>query len=78
MRDTPWGYISYIEYRRKVEFGQEEYEQIDAYCKSLGIDWFASSWDIPSLEFIDSFNPPAHKIGRIMPYCARSGRRADQ
>ncbi len=66
MRDTPWGYISYIEYRRKVEFGQEEYEQIDAYCKSLGIDWFASSWDIPSLEFIDSFNPPAHKIASAL------------
>jgi N-acetylneuraminate synthase len=66
MRDTPWGYISYIEYRNKVEFDQEEYEQIDAYCKSLGIDWLASSWDIPSLEFIDSFNPPAHKVASAL------------
>lgn len=62
MRDTPWGYISYLDYRYKVEFGQKEYEEIDAYCKSLGIDWLASSWDIPSLEFIDAFNPPAHKV----------------
>lgn len=62
MRDTPWGYISYLEYRHKVEFGQEEYEQIDAYCKSLGIEWLASSWDIPSLNFIDAFDPPAHKV----------------
>ena len=62
MRDTPWGYISYLDYRYKVEFSREEYEVIDAYCKSLGIDWLASSWDIPSLEFIESFDPPAHKV----------------
>jgi len=62
MRDTPWGYISYLEYRHKVEFGQDEYEQIDSFCKSLGIDWLASSWDIPSLAFIDAFDPPAHKV----------------
>jgi N-acetylneuraminate synthase len=62
MRDTPWGYISYLDYRYKVEFGQEQYEEIDAYCKSLGMSWLASSWDIPSLEFIDAFEPPAHKV----------------
>ena len=62
MRETPWGYISYLDYRYKVEFGQEEYAEIDAYAKSLGIDWLASVWDIPSLEFIDAFNPPAHKV----------------
>ncbi len=62
MRDTPWGYISYLDYRYKVEFEQEQYEEIDAYCKSLGMDWLASSWDIPSLKFIDAFDPPAHKI----------------
>jgi N-acetylneuraminate synthase len=62
MRDTPWGYISYLDYRYKVEFGQEEYTEIDAFCKSLGINWLASSWDIPSLKFIDAFNPPAHKV----------------
>ena len=62
MRDTPWGYISYLDYRYKVEFGQKEYEEIDDYCHSKGIDWLASSWDIPSLTFIDAFNPPAHKV----------------
>lgn len=62
MRDTPWGYISYLDYRHKVEFGQEEYEEIDDYCHTKGIDWLASSWDIPSLAFIDAFNPPAHKV----------------
>lgn len=62
MRDTPWGYISYLDYRYKVEFDQKEYEEIDEYAKSLGIDWLASSWDLPSLKFIDAFNPPAHKV----------------
>ncbi|MCB2213793.1 N-acetylneuraminate synthase family protein [bacterium] len=62
MRDTPWGYISYLDYRYKVEFEREQYAEIDAYCKSLGMGWLASSWDIPSLKFIDDFNPPAHKI----------------
>ncbi|MEA3325863.1 MAG: N-acetylneuraminate synthase family protein, partial [Chloroflexota bacterium] len=62
MRDTPWGYISYLEYRHIVEFGQADYEEIDTYCKSLGIDWLASSWDVPSLEFMDAFTPPAHKV----------------
>jgi N-acetylneuraminate synthase len=62
MRDTPWGYISYLDYRYKVELTRQDYEEIDAYCKSLGVHWFASSWDIPSLAFMDSFNPPAHKV----------------
>jgi len=62
MRDTPWGYISYLDYRYKVEFDQEAYEEIDDCCRSLGIDWLASSWDVPSLSFIDAFDPPAHKV----------------
>jgi len=62
MRDTPWGYITYLDYRYKVEFDEEAYTEIDRYAKEIGIDWFASSWDIPSLEFIERFNPPAHKI----------------
>jgi N-acetylneuraminate synthase len=62
MRETPWGYISYIEYRRKMEFGQAEYAEIDRYCKELGIDWFASVWDEPSVDFIEQFDPVAYKI----------------
>ena len=62
MRDTPWGYITYLDYRYKVEFDEEAYTEIDRYAKEIGIDWFASSWDIPSLEFIERFNPPAHKL----------------
>ena len=62
LRETPWGLITYLEYRYKVEFGQEEYQEIDRYCRELGIDWFASSWDVPSLEFMEQFNPVTHKL----------------
>ena len=60
-RDTPWGRITYLEYRHKVEFGKKEYEEIDRYCKELGIMWFASCWDEPSVDFIEQFNPPLYK-----------------
>lgn len=62
MRETPWGYIPYLDYRYKVEFDEAEYREIDRYCKELDIDWFASSWDIPSVEFIEAFDPPTHKL----------------
>lgn len=61
-RDTPWGRMTYIEYRHRVEFGEQEYRTIDEYCREVGIDWFASPWDVPSVEFLNQFNPPAHKI----------------
>lgn len=60
-RDTPWGRITYLEYRHKVEFGEKEYKEIDRYCKELGIMWFASCWDEPSVDFIEQFNPPLYK-----------------
>jgi N-acetylneuraminate synthase len=62
MRETPWGYISYIEYRRKMEFQHEEYTEIDRYCKELGIPWFASVWDEPSVEFLESYQPICYKV----------------
>jgi N-acetylneuraminate synthase len=62
MRETPWGYITYLDYRYKIEFGQVEYAEIDQHCKEVGITWLASSWDIPSMEFIEAFNPPCHKV----------------
>jgi len=51
MRETPWGYITYLEYRYKVEFGKDEYTQLDQHCKHKGIPWFASVWDEPSVDF---------------------------
>lgn len=62
MRDTPWGYMTYLDYRRRVEFGEKEYQEIDTLCKELGIDWFASVWDEDSIDFLEGFNPIAYKI----------------
>lgn len=62
MRETPWGYISYIEYRHKVEFGHNEYQEIDDYCKQKGITWFASVWDIQSVKFLEDYNPVLYKL----------------
>ena len=52
---TPWGDITYIDYKYKVEFEQKEYEAINEYCKKKKIDWFASVWDIPSCDFMSNF-----------------------
>ncbi|MDX6349985.1 MAG: N-acetylneuraminate synthase, partial [Streptomyces sp.] len=45
-RDTPWGRMTYIDYRHKVEFDEAGYRAIDEYCTKKGIDWFASPWDV--------------------------------
>lgn len=60
-RDTPWGRMTYIEYKQKIEFGYDEYAEIDQYCRQRGIEWFASCWDEPSVTFIEAFNPPLYK-----------------
>lgn len=62
MRDTPWGRITYLEYKKKVEFGKIEYDYIDSYCKEKPIAWTASPWDIPSLEFLLDYDLPFIKI----------------
>jgi len=61
-RDTPWGRMSYIDYRHRVEFGVEEYAAIDEHAKHRGIAWFASPWDIESVDFLEGFDVPAHKV----------------
>jgi N-acetylneuraminate synthase len=62
MRDTPWGRMSYIDYKRKTEFGFDEYSAIDAYCKQLGIDWFVSCWDVEAVDFMEQFDTPVYKL----------------
>jgi len=62
MRDTPWGYISYLDYRYKVEFGVDEYREIDKLCKELGITWFVSVWDELSVDFMEQFSPACYKV----------------
>jgi len=62
MRETPWGYISYLDYRYKVEFSEQQYREIDRYCAEKGISWMVSVWDEPSVDFMEKFNTPAYKI----------------
>lgn len=60
-RDTPWGRMTYIEYRHRVELGSEEYKQIDEYCRSRNIHWTASCWDEDSVDFMEKFDVPFYK-----------------
>ncbi|MEW1639045.1 N-acetylneuraminate synthase family protein [Streptomyces sp. NPDC093801] len=61
-RDTPWGRMTYIDYRHRVEFGEDEYRAIDEHCAKRGIDWFASPWDTEAVTFLEKFDVPAHKV----------------
>lgn len=60
-RDTPWGRMTYIDYRHRVEFGEMEYAEIDRHCRERGILWFASCWDEDAVDFMEPFNPPCYK-----------------
>jgi N-acetylneuraminate synthase len=60
-RDTPWGRMTYIDYRHRIEFGEREYAEIDRYCKERKILWFASCWDEASVDFMERFDPPCYK-----------------
>ena len=61
-RDTPWGRMTYIDYRHRVEFSLAEYAEIDRYCRERHIQWFASCWDETAVDFIEQFDPPCYKI----------------
>ncbi len=65
-RETPWGEMTYLEYKYKVEFGQEEYDEIDRYCKQQKISWSASPWDLDSLKFLQQYDVPFIKIPSAM------------
>ena len=61
-RETPWGEMSYLDYRYRVEFERQQYTEIAAYAAAQGVDWFASPWDIPSVEFLESMGVSTHKV----------------
>lgn len=66
LRETPWGLITYLEYRKHVEFGEKEYDEIDTYCKAKGILWFASAWDVDSQKFLRKYDLKYNKIASPM------------
>jgi len=61
-KSTPWGDMTYLEYKHMMEFGEAEYNEIDKYCKDRGIEWSASPWDMPSLDFLSRYELPWIKI----------------
>jgi N-acetylneuraminate synthase len=66
LRDTPWGKITYLEYKKKIEFNKKEFDQIDKFCKKINIIWFASPWDIESNNFLHSYKLKYNKIASPM------------
>lgn len=66
MRDTPWGYIEYIKYRKLIEFEKDEYDVISQVCHDWNIPWFASVWDAASIDFMEQYQPFAYKVPSAM------------
>lgn len=62
IRETPWGTMTYMEYRYKVEFDEDDYREIDDHCKKNNITWFSSCWDEESVEFMEEFKPAGYKV----------------
>lgn len=61
-RETPWGTMSYLEYRYRVEFDRDQYIEVGDHATLRGLDWFASPWDVPSVDFLEDLNVVAHKV----------------
>lgn len=62
IKETPWGTMTYLEYKNKIEFGKEEYDYIQAYCEEKPLEWSASVWDVDSLHFMLGYNISFIKI----------------
>ncbi len=61
-RETPWGTMTYLEYRYRVEFDREQYLELGEYAASRDLDWFASPWDVPAVAFLEDLDVVAHKV----------------
>ena len=64
-RDSPWGSTN-REQKEGLEFSESDYKKIDIYCKKKNIEWFASAWDLESIDFLDKFNLKYNKIASAM------------
>ena len=62
LRDTPWGKMTYIDYKEKIEFKENDYRKIINFCKKIDIDWFASCWDVTSVRLMEKLKIPCYKI----------------
>lgn len=64
-RESPWGNTQ-RDQKKGLEFGLKEYREIDRYCRELGIEWFASAWDLESQKFLRQFNLKYNKVASAM------------
>ena len=64
-RESPWGTTQRAQ-KEGLEFGKKEYNEIDAYCKEKGIEWFTSAWDIESKKFLRQYDCKHNKIASAM------------
>ena len=66
LRETPWGVMTYLDYKKKIEFGQIEFDIIANYCDKKNFPWSASAWDIESLKFLDKYNLTFNKVASAL------------
>jgi N-acetylneuraminate synthase len=66
LRQTPWGTMTYLDYKKRIEFGKKEFDEINKYCKKIGIIWFASPWDIESNNFLNKYKLKYNKVASPM------------
>jgi N-acetylneuraminate synthase len=64
-RESPWG-TTQREQKEGLEFGANEYQEIDRYCKDKGIEWFASAWDLDSQTFLRQYDLKYNKVASAM------------
>jgi len=62
IKETPWGNMRYIDYRHIVELDESDYLEISQYCKERGIHWFASCWDVNSVDFMNDLGVSCFKV----------------
>jgi len=66
IRQTPWGEMTYLKYKWKIEFNKTDFNEINNYCKKKNIEWFASAWDLESLNFLKKYNNKYNKVASAM------------
>ena len=64
-RESPWG-KTFRDQKNGLEFQEKQYDEIDVYCKTKKIEWFASAWDVKSLEFLEKYKLNYNKIASAM------------
>ena len=66
LRDTPWGQMTYLDYKKRIEFGFDEYVELKNIAHEHGLDFSASAWDLESLDFLDRVGVDFHKVASAM------------